>query len=139
MVSTLCKTIWHQQVEHIANVEAIALVTAHLTLLQLVVHNLTLHFSLFIFHLKRQFHRAWLGILQIQIYQQVVGRVETYQTVYHHTRIVGGDTLCVPDTLTVYHQLNLGVLHADEPICRVNASNCLFLFCSMHCHCSTQQ
>ena len=36
VVSALCKTVRHQQIEHITDIEALALVTAHLTLFQLV-------------------------------------------------------------------------------------------------------
>ena len=66
--------------------------------------------------MKVQSHRAWLGILDIHIDQQVVGRVESHQTINTDTRIGGSHTLHVTDTFAIDHQLQLGVLHAHKPV-----------------------
>ena len=68
VVGALCKTVWHQHIEHVGIGKAHALVATHLTLFQLERHFLT--FSTF--HLspfKRQRHGARLGIAHVHIYK----------------------------------------------------------------------
>ena len=72
VVRSLCKTVWHQHVEHVGIGESHALVAAHLAGLQLILHVfafLSLHLSAF----KRQRHHAGLGALQVHVDKQVVG------------------------------------------------------------------
>ena len=133
VVGTLCKAVRHQQVEHVTDVEALALVARHFALFQLVVHYLTLHLSLFILHLKCQFHRAGLRILQIQIHQQIVRRVEAHNVFDGNARIVSRHLLSIADAFAIHHQLHGWILQSHIPVGGVDTCDNLFGRC-IHCH-----
>ena len=124
VVCALRKTVGHQHVEHVGIGESQALLTFLLARLQLVWY----------FRLaKIQNHRTWLGVAEIQVDEQVVGRVEAHQTVDGYTRIVRRHVLHVADALSVDHQLYGGVLHPYIPVGGLNSVNHTFLRCT-HCH-----
>ena len=129
VVCALGKAVGHQHIEHVGIGESQSLLALLLASLQSEL--LTAHLSLFIFEVQR--HRARLRILQIHVDEQIVGRVETHQTVDLHARIVRRHVLHVADTLSVDHQLHRGVLHPYEPVGRLNTVDHTFL-CSTHCH-----
>ena len=125
MTCALCKTVGHQHIKHIGIGESHPLLTAHLPRLQLI-----LHLGL----IKLQCHCSGLGVLYINIYKEVVGRIEAHQTVDGDTGIVGGHTLHIADALTIDHQLHCRILQAHIPVGRIYPVNhCRFLCCH-HCH-----
>ena len=121
----LCKAVGHEHVEHVAVVEAYALVASHLALFQLV-----LHLDL----VELEGHGAGLGLAQVEIDEEVVGRVEAHHTVDDHAGIVGSHTLHGSNVLAIDHQLHLGVLEPYKPVGGVNAINHYFAFGCTHCH-----
>ena len=96
MVGTLGKAVGHEHIEHIGIGEAHTFVATHFALFQLILH---LRLS------EVQCHRAWLGIFQVQVHEQIVGRIETYETVDNYTRIVSGNTGHITNALTIDHKL----------------------------------
>ena len=124
----LCKAVGHQQVEHVADVEAATLLTLHLASLQLVGHLQGLAFLA----LELEGHRAGLCVLHVHVHQEIVGRVEAHQTVNLHTRIVGGHLLHIADALAIDHQLHAGVLQTHVPVGGVYAVNGHFCLSCAH-------
>ena len=129
VVGALGEAVGHQHIEHVGVGESQSLLALLLARLQLELF--TVHLSLFTSEVQR--HRSRLRILQIHVDEQIVGRVETHQTVDLHAGIVRRHVLHVADTLSVDHQLHRGVLHPYEPVCGLNSVNHTFLCCT-HCH-----
>ena len=121
MVGTLCKTVGHKHVEHVGIGEPHTLLTFLLTCFELIGHlRLT----------EVEEHGSGLCIAEVQVDEQIVRGVETYQTVDGDTRIVCGDTGHIADALTIDHQLYLGIFHAHVPVCRIDSVDHNFLCCT---------
>ena len=97
MMRSLGETVGHEHIEYIGIGESYALLSTLLSGFQFVCHLLTI---------KAQGHRSRLGTTEVEIYQQIVGRVKAYYAINHHTRIVGSDCLHLGDILAIYHQLD---------------------------------
>ena len=118
MVGTLSKTVRHKHIKHVGISEAHALLALLLTGLKLIL-DLCLT--------KGQGHRTGLGILEVEVDEQVVGRVEAYEAVDPDTWIVGGYTGNIANALAINHQLDGGVFHPYIPVGGIYAVNhCLF-------------
>ena len=129
------KAVGHEQIEHVADIKAHMLIAFHLSLFEHIVHLLHL-FSC----VEVQRHGAWPGIAQVEIDKQVVGRVESHQTVDGDAGIVGGDVVHPTDPLSVDHQLQTGVLHAHIPVGGIDATHGrLHVLRSTHSHYARQQ
>ena len=105
------KAVGHQLVEHIGAGETDALLTALLTLFQLVSNP---------FPVNSQHHLASLCIGDVQIDQQIVGTVETDYRIDSDARIVCSDC-SITYIFPIEHQLQRRVLQTYIPVCRLYA------------------
>ena len=124
------KSIGHEHVQHISIGESHALVATHLTLLQLVFHLFC-----FLSLGERQRDSAWLGILQVEVSQQIMCVGHLYHAVYLHASITGG-YLSAVQVVAVHHELQTRILHPNKPIGCVNAIN---LYLRIRCERQTQK
>ena len=121
MVGTLCKTVWHEHVEHIGIGEAHPLLALFLSGFELIRHLCLA---------EVEGHGTGLCIAEVQIDEQVIGGVKSYQTVDGDARVIGGDTGHVADPLTIDHQLHLWILHTHVPVGRFDLVDHILLCCT---------
>ena len=93
MVLSLRKTVGHEHVEYIGIGESHALIAGHLTLFERIFH---------LFAIELQRHLSGPGTLQVQVNQQVIGRIEPHERVDTCPRIVHRD-MGIADILPVNH------------------------------------
>ena len=126
VVLALGEAVGHQHVEHVGVGETLALLSRHGTGLEPVAH-----FLLALAHREAQLHLARLRPRQVQVDQEIVGRVEPHQGVHPHAGIIGGD-LRLAYTLAIDHQLQRRVFHAHVPIGGLHA---VYLHRGVHAQC----
>ena len=128
--ATRGKAVGHQHVEYIGIAEALAVFTFHFAGFQFIF-DLLLRLSLS----EVQDHLAGLGTFQIHVYQQVVGTVQSYETVNFDTWVIGCYICCL-DAFSVNHELQAGIFHAGKPVARFNL---VYLYSCIHTQCSAQK
>ena len=133
VMRTLCETVGHQHIKHVSIGESLPFRACFLTLFELVGSNLTFHFSFFVFHLKRQFHRSSFRPFQVHIDQEIVGGIQMNNAVDMSIGIVCCHFLNRCDIFAIDHQLYLGILHTHVPVGRVNTLYVYFSIC-FHYH-----
>ena len=96
VVRTLRKAVGHEQVEHIADVEALTFVASHLAVFQLILHCLTV---------ELQSHCSCLCAVEVKIHQQIVRRVNADYAVNDDSGIVGCYVVYAAYSLSIDHKL----------------------------------
>ena len=119
------KTVGHKHVEHVGIGESHALLATLLARLELVFHLLC---RLPVLEVKG--HLAGLRAFKIEVNEQVIGAVKPHNAVHLDAGIVSSD-LCRTYAFAVNHELQRRILHADKPVCRVNA---VYLDRRVGCH-----
>ena len=123
-----CEAVGHEHVEHVGIGEARSLRSSLFPSLEYVFHV-----TFFLSDGEAQVHLSRLGTVEVEIDEEVVGRVETHDGVDGRRWVVGGDIgLC--DALSIDHQLQLRVLHPSIPVSGVDAVDSGFLFGCTHSH-----
>ena len=117
-----CKPVGHKHVEHVGVGESHVLVAALVAPLQLVLH-----------FLPREIERHLSGLraAEVEVNEQVVGRVEPHDAVYPHPGIVGL-YLGFAYVLAVNHKLQRRVFHPHIPVGGVDSVD---FQCCVHSHC----
>ena len=125
------KSVGHEHVEHIGVGESHALVARHVAVFQQVFHLLGL-----LALLEAQRHLARLGPFEVEVDEEIVGRVEACDRIDAHPRVahfhVGAAHI-----LAVHHQLQRGVFHAYIPVGGLNAVDphrCVHAHCTHKHH-----
>ena len=114
MMRALCEAVGHEHIQDVGIGEPNALFPTLLTFSEFVSYLLLVEF---------QGHRARLSPTEVEVYQQVIGRVKAYYAINHHTGIVGSDILHLGNILAIYHQLKRWIFHASIPVGRIYTIN----------------
>ena len=109
------ETVGHEQIEHVGIGEALTCLACLLTLLELIFNLLPV---------EPQRHLASFGVLEVEINEKIVGRVEAYHGVDLCPWIISSDVAHVAYTLAIEHYLERRVFHAREPIDGINTQGC---------------
>ena len=111
------EAVGHEQIEHVCIAEANVFLTTHRALAELVFHLFALAGLLEI-----ECHLAGLRALQVEIDEEIVGRVEAHHAVDTRTGIVNRHVGRL-DVGAVDHQLQRRVPHAGKPVGGVDAAD----------------
>ena len=117
------KAVGHEHVEHVGIGETAVGLAGHFADFQFegLLEGLAAHAEL-------ELHGAGLRTGEVEIDEQVVGRLKPHDAVYGHAGIVGGH-FGRADALSVDHQLQRGVFHAGKPVGRFYS---VYFGCCVH-------